>query len=174
MRCLLLASATLLTSAVAAQPAPPACSAPEYRQLDFWVGDWRARWTDAGGKAQEGRNSIARILGDCAIEERFDGSPGTPLKGRSLSIYDGRAKVWRQTWADNQGGVFVLTGGPQGADFVLETASFGDGGKSRFRMLYTDITPNSFTWDWLRTDDHGKTWKSSWRLSYERLAPSPN
>ena len=30
-------------------PPPPPCSGPEYRQLDFWLGEW-----EAGAQAQDG------------------------------------------------------------------------------------------------------------------------
>ena len=168
MRTLMIAA--VFCGVAAAMPASAAgpCAAPEYRQLDFWVGDWNARFDDGKVGVASGRNIVTRILGDCAIEENFDGNPGTKLVGRSLSIYDGRAKTWRQTWVDDQGGVFVLTGGPEGKDFVLRTAPFGEGGKAQLRMLFTDIAPNSFTWLWQKSSDAGATWVTSWRIDYAR------
>jgi hypothetical protein len=31
-------------------PPPPSCSTAEYRQLDFWVGDWDAEFALPGGQ----------------------------------------------------------------------------------------------------------------------------
>jgi hypothetical protein len=159
-------AAMLVTAPAPAQPRP--CAAPEYRQLDFWVGDWEARFDDGSGGSTTGRNVVTRILGDCVIEENFDGNPGTKLIGRSLSIYDARAKTWRQTWVDDQGSVFVLTGGPDGKDFVLATAPFGEGAKSRLRMVFTDIAADSFTWIWQKSSDGGSSWVTNWRIDYRR------
>jgi hypothetical protein len=164
--------ATLLAAPAAAQTAPVAnvCTAPEYRQLDFWVGDWEARFDDGIGGTATGSNVVTRILGDCAIEEKFDGHPGVPLIGRSLSIWDVQIRAWRQTWVDDKGGVFLLTGGPAGKEFVLATAPFGEGGNTRLRMVFTDIAADSFAWLWQKTEDGGQTWKTNWRIDYRRRA----
>lgn len=168
MRQLLAFAVIMSVYAVPAHAAAPPCAAPEYRQLDFWVGNWEARFSDGKGGTVTGSNVITRTLGDCVIEENFDGNPGTNLVGRSLSIYDAGAKTWRQTWVDDQGGVFVLTGGPVGRDFVLATAPFGHGGKQQQRMTFTDIAADSFTWLWQRTTDGGASWQTTWRIDYRR------
>ena len=62
------------TTAPATAPAPP-CIGPEFRTLDFWVGEWIAE--DQQGKPI-GINRITRDeYGDCVITEHFrmgDGS----------------------------------------------------------------------------------------------------
>lgn len=45
---------------------PPACTAAEYRQFDFWIGDWQV--FDKTGK-QVGTSHIEAILGGCVIAE---------------------------------------------------------------------------------------------------------
>src|ERR1051325_1609374 len=45
------------------QPAP--CSSAEYRQLDFWVGDWDV-YDDKG--VLQGHNLVQKILGGCALQ----------------------------------------------------------------------------------------------------------
>ena len=58
----------------AATPAPKPCSSPEYRQFDFWLGDWDV--TEAGKPA--GTNRITAILGGCAVREEWKGVSGLP------------------------------------------------------------------------------------------------
>ena len=44
------------------------CSAPEYRQLDFWIGEWDV--LNPKGDTV-GRSRIERIEGGCAILENY-------------------------------------------------------------------------------------------------------
>lgn len=161
------ASATAQTSA-----APPPCSSPEFRQMDFWLGTWDARWeASTGTPAGQGVNVITREYGGCVIQEAFDGGPATGgLIGHSVSTYHAPLQRWRQTWVDNQGGYFALVGGPEGDDFVLVSSSVSNGQPVQ-RMVFEDITPGAFTWRWQRTPDAGATWVDQWVIHYTRRAP---
>jgi len=56
-------------AAVAASPV--ACQMAEYRQLDFWVGDWALSWDNGDGTMGAGTNIISREgHGDCVIYYR--------------------------------------------------------------------------------------------------------
>ena len=92
----------------ATTPAAPstACTSPEHRQLDFWIGDWdvriRARAApdkDVWGEAK-GTQHVESILGGCAIAEHFtaDGPP-TPWAGKSYSMWQPKLGKWRQSWS---------------------------------------------------------------------------
>ena len=70
---------------------PPACTAAEYRQFDFWQGDWDVR--DASGK-NVGRNRIVAVQGGCALQENWTGAGG--VSGTSLNLYDNDRKRWHQ------------------------------------------------------------------------------
>jgi hypothetical protein len=52
----------------------PPCAQPESRQFDFWIGEWNAAW-ELEGKPGKGTNTIRSVLGNCVIEENFDGTP---------------------------------------------------------------------------------------------------
>ena len=101
----------------AAKPAPVPCTGPEFRTLDFWVGDWIAE--DQQGK-RIGTNRITRDeYGGCVIAEHFRMDDAT-MKGHSVSTYRPGLKQWRQNWVDDQGGYFDLVGGPvTGADHIF-------------------------------------------------------
>lgn len=160
-------------SAAAQSEQRPACTGAEFHQLDFWLGDWDVRWDASPGQAAgHGRNRITRDFGNCVIHEHFDGGSTTgDLIGESWSVYHAPAQRWRQTWVDNQGGYFALSGGlEQAGKFVLVSYGLNDN-MPRQRMVYEDITATAFTWRWQRTPDNGATWVDSWVIHYTRRQP---
>src|SRR5262249_51530026 len=118
------AIASVLSGRVfSAEQTTAACAAPEFRQLDFWVGRWDLSWN--GGK---GTNTITREMDGCVIPEHFAGDASQQfLRGESFSMYQPKLGLWRQTWVDNQGGYIPLTGGlqPDGT-FVLTTTRLNE------------------------------------------------
>lgn len=148
--------------------ARPCAYAPEYRQLDFWIGEWDV--TSSGAIA--GENRIERILGDCVIYENWTGAQG--VSGKSFNIWDSTTKEWRQTWVDSSGtlteyrGHFVdgtmaylaegLIPGPDGKlTKTLQKMTFFDQ-KGTVRQLGENST------------DGGKTWTVAYDLLYTRKA----
>ena len=145
------------------------CSYPEAKQFDFWVGTWKAEWTGKDGIQKEGTNTIKKILGGCVVEENFDGNPGTPLIGISLSVYVHRLKKWKQTWVDNSGGYLDFVGEFEKDKMVLSRSFIDKEGKSiSQRMVYYNINKKSFDWNWERSMDEGKTWNVMWKIHYTR------
>ena len=144
------------------------CDTPAHAAMDFWIGEWDVAWTDADGNPARGSNRIDRdAYGGCVVTERFDGRPGLALEGMSVSVYDVAADTWRQTWVDNQGGYIALTGGPQAdGSFALQTADIP--GQPRFRMTWTDISGDGFTWRWQRRAPGADGWQDRWVLNYTR------
>ena len=159
----------------AAQSAPaPPCATPEYRQLDFWVGDWVATWTNPNGSQGTGRNRITRDeYGPCVITERFSADDGS-LRGFSISTYFAGAREWRQTWMDDRGGYFDLFGGPSiepGRRFVLETYRRNPNARHA-RMVFEDVQPDSFTWRWQGRPNPDAPWADMWVIRYTRARPA--
>lgn len=70
---------------------PASCAGPEYRQFDFWVGDWDAFDVDNPDKVVA-RNHVDRILDGCVLLEDYQGANGS--HGQSFTIYDASRKVW--------------------------------------------------------------------------------
>ena len=157
-------------SQAADAPAKPAEQPADL--FDFWVGDWDASWKNPGGTTSTGRNRITKILDGTVLEEHFEGNgsakaPG--LKGKSLSVLQKGTKVWKQTWADNQGGYFTLTAQTDGDKRIFITdITKRDGKELAQRMVVHSIKKDSFTWDWEGTTAGGKTWKRQWQVSYVR------
>jgi hypothetical protein len=158
---------TLLSTATAQSPPPNPCAATS-TDFDFWIGDWRARWTGPDKREFEGRNRVRRELGGCVIMEEFDGTPGSPLKGISVSVYDPKRKIWKQTWVDNHASYLDFEGGFADGRMILARSTEVNGKPVLQRMVFHGITPGAFTWDWQRSRDGGSSWETTWQIRYTR------
>ena len=119
-----------------AQQAPPKCDAPQHRQFDFWLGEWRVESPD--GKVL-GKNSIRVEMNGCVLHERWKGAGGGG--GESFNIWDRTRGVWHQTWVDGIGTLLVLEGGLEGGSMRLEGKGKSTSGKVvRQRITWTPLT----------------------------------
>lgn len=94
------------------------CVAPQYRQFDFWLGQWEV--LDPTGVAFLGTNIVEQELDGCAVEENWTGSGG--VRGRSINSYDASTDTWSQFWVaagGGLGGVLLLEGGLEGESMVM-------------------------------------------------------
>jgi hypothetical protein len=142
---------------VSAQAGP--CSAPEHRQFDFWIGDWRVTTPD--GK-HAGDNRIERVLDGCALHENWQGASGG--RGFSYNAWDRDRKLWHQTWVDRQGTLLLLEGGLQNGAMVLS----GTQGKALNRITWTPNKDGSVRQHWETSADGGKTWQTAFDGLYRR------
>ena len=144
------------------------CAAPEYRQFDFWIGDWDTFELKAPGKVVA-RNRVDSILGGCVLREVYEQGDG--LTGQSFTIYDATRKVWHQSWVTNRGQLLVIEGGMQGDRMVLT-------GTDRA----ADGTPRQIRGVWVRveggvretaetSDDGGRTWKPLFDMVFRPHRP---
>ena len=148
-----------------AEDAPKPCSAPEFRQLDFWVGSWDLTWEND----KKGTNTITRVLGDCVIMENFNGGDSMTLRGMSVSTYNTKIGNWYQTWVDNDGAYLDFVGGMQGDKMILSRTVTMEDKVLMQRMVFHDIKHESLIWDWQRSTDQGKTWENLWTINYRRI-----
>lgn len=158
-------AASAPASAAAAAPAQPA------DLFDFWIGDWSVRWRNADGSVGTGRNRVSKILDGQVIEENFEADAATNppplLKGHSLSVRQNG--VWRQAWADNQGGFFALRAQIDGDRRIFATDPVQRAGRTVvLRMVFHSIRPDSLVWDWESSNDGGASWQRQWRIEYTR------
>jgi hypothetical protein len=157
---LLLAAAALSLIAVAALAAPdpaPACSAPEYRRLDFWAGDWDA-WEE-GAVKPNARCRVDVILDGCVLREIYEQDDG--LVGQSFTIYDASRKVWHQSWVTNRGLLLTIEGKFDGDALALEgplRSVGGEGAERTIRGIWRK-EPGGVRETATISSDGGKTWK---------------
>ena len=148
---ILLCVATLGLS-LAAQEKPKPCALPQYRQLDFWIGDFDAFDLDAPEKVAA-RAHITGILGACVIHEDYQQIDG--LHGESFSVYDASRDVWHQTWVTNFGQLLELEG--KYKDGALTLSGEDHRKKTLVRVSWTQ-TPNYVRERAETSSDQGKTW----------------
>ena len=150
---------------ITAPPKPATAQLDAARQFDFWLGEWDCTWGEDG----RGTNSVYRDLGDKVIVESFDGRPTLEYQGLSLSVYDGTAHRWKQTWVDSEGGYLDFVGGYENGVMDLRRETEVDGRTAVHRMLWHNIERDSFDWAWQRSDDGGQTWETLWAIGYTRV-----
>jgi hypothetical protein len=162
---LLLVLVAATAPALGAQPAAtPPCSAPNYREFDFWLGEWEVR--DPQGQVT-GQSSITSILGGCVLKESYTGRP--PYRGESYNVYDARTKRWHQSWVDNGGLLALFDGGLQNGAMVLEGEGADQNGTPfRSRMTFTPLPDGRVRQHWERSSDHGTTWSTMFDGHYSK------
>jgi hypothetical protein len=150
----------------AAAPKPASCATPEYRQFDFWVGDWDGFEIDSLTKVA--RIRVDRILNDCVLREEYEGADGH--KGQSFSIYDVSRKVWHQSWVTNRGELLVIEGGMQAGDMVLSGVDQIAGKEREVRGTWKPVN-GGVRETALRSTDGGKTWAPWFDLMFRPHKP---
>lgn len=157
----LLSVPALAASAQAPAAPPPACQASEYRQFDFWIGDWDVYQPNG---QQAGENHVEVINDGCGLLENWRGRGG--VAGKSLNIYDRDDKRWHQTWIDNSGGLLVIAGGLVDKRMMLSSEPTPAGALQR--VAWTPSDDGSVRQLWESSADGGKTWAVEFDGKYVR------
>ena len=131
------------------------CATPEFRQFDFFAGDWDT-YDVADPSKVVARNRVTVVLDGCAVREVYEQGDG--LVGESLSIYDASRRGWHQSWVTNRGSLLLLNGGLEGERMVLTGPDrAADGTPSLLRGIWwkdgTNVRERAE-----RSVDGGKTW----------------
>ena len=170
-------AALMLPLGLAAQEAPTApaagasCSAPEYRQFDFWIGEW----TVTSGEQLAGTNSIQAVHGGCALEENWQGAGEGGVSGSSFNTWDRATGRWHQTWVDGSGTLLQLDGGLVDGRMVLqgERPARDGNGTTLHRISWTPNEDGSVRQLWEASQDEGGTWSVLFDGLYTRQADAP-
>lgn len=151
------------------KPAPP--PAPinpcpvktEYRQFDFWVGEWDV--TENGRKIAT--SSIQRIVGSCVIFENY--AEGDDYTGKSFNFFDATLGKWRQTWVDARGNVSEFAGAYSDGAMRFEGESHLQNGRRVLRRLtFFNLGADRVRQYSERSVDDGKTWSVGYDYIYLR------
>lgn len=137
----------------AAEPIPPLhCTAPAYRQFDFWAGDWDV--FDVGSPIKVAHAQVDLILNGCVLREDYQSSDGH--KGQSFTIYDVSRNVWHQTWVTDRGVLLVIEGNFEDGTMILSGHDPGKGVlvRGEWKPENGNVRETAVT-----STDGGKTWK---------------
>jgi len=137
-----------------------------HNDFDFWVGEWDVHWYGPDSTVVKGSNHIEKILDGKVLQEHFE-DPADGFRGTSISVYNPQANTWYQSWADNGGGYFHFVGDTTDGQRIFRMTEEDNRGVL-YRMVFSDIKPDSLTWTWEGTRDGGKTWKTAWQIFYQR------
>ena len=138
----------------------PCNSTPEYRQFDFWIGEWAPKNVQG---ITVGTSSIQLILNKCVIFENWE----TPLtSGKSFSNYDATDKKWHQTWVDTRGTLTHYDGGLVNGEMVLVNDTTTSGKRTLAKMTFSKITDGNVRQHGENSTDGGKTWVTTFDFIY--------
>jgi hypothetical protein len=149
---------------LAAEPCKHPEANPEYRQFDYWVGDW-----DVYNKfgAPSGHNRVRLILGDCVVEENWASRLGG--EGKSFSKYNPHSRRWEQYWVDDQGDTTFFHGKLEGTNLVFHSETTdSDGTTTMRRLTFFRLGPDKVRQFSEMSMDGGKTWSPEYDLTYIR------
>ena len=155
---------------VHAQPAGKACQAAENRQLDFWVGSWKAYQAKSG--AFDGDSKVEPIYGGCVMRENWTDQNG--MVGGSFNRFDTATGQWRQTWVDSTGRQNDYVGHWAGDRMEYVARQVGVKDPSRVllrRMTLSPLPDGTVRQLFENSTDDGKTWAPVWDLIYRRIQP---
>jgi hypothetical protein len=141
------------------------CSAPEYRRLDFWAGDWDV--FDVGGQGQPIAHArVDVILGGCALREVYEQTDG--LVGQSFTIYDAPRKVWHQTWVTNRGQLLSIEGRFEGDRLTLQGRQLSPDAAEKIVRGVWKPEGDGVRETAHASEDGGATWRPLFDIRFQR------
>lgn len=158
----ILFAAAAAATATASQQA--VCNAPEYHQLDFWIGEWNV--FQASDNKKVGTSRIESVMGGCGIGEHYEApnAPSGAYSGTSYSGYDRKDGKWHQMYIDTNGNVTWYTGGVDGSDVVMEAPANG----AITRMVYRKLDDGSVEQIGTVSTNFGRKWTPGYDYIYRR------
>ncbi len=155
-----------------AQTPPPACVSAEYRQFDFWLGEWEVEG-GLDGKTPVGKSTITRIAKGCALHENWRSTNGGD--GQSLNVYDSVTKQWTQFWIGADGVILRLNGRLVNGAMVLDGELRMPNQKiQQQRITWTPLADGRVSQRWQTSDDNGASWQTSFLGFYKRHTAGAN
>ena len=147
--------------AVTTSPAAPmmsaSCTAPQYRQFDFWLGDWDLVGADGKKSAED---KVVQVLGGCALQENWTGVKSG--QGLSFSAYDPATRHWHQTLMDDGGAVLKIEGEFADGKMILvgqRPSQKEKGVTITHRIAWTPLQDHRVKQVWENSTNGGRTWR---------------
>jgi tetratricopeptide (TPR) repeat protein len=140
---------------------------PEFRQFDFWIGEWSV--VTAKGEMPAGHSRIELSLGDCVIVENWT-SMNSLYAGKSYNVYNTAEKRWEQFWVDNSAGMIHFYGSLKDGvmDFYTQDHTQPDGTSNQRHLRFFPLGPDKVRQYSQASADHGKTWTDEYDFIYTR------
>jgi Tetratricopeptide repeat len=138
----------------------PCKASPNFRQFDFWIGEWDAKNVQG---VTVGSSSIQLILGQCVIFENWS----TPVSsGKSFNIFDTRDNKWHQNWVDDKGTYTHYVGELKDGKMVYIAKVPAKGRTVLARMTFSKLPNGDVRQLGESSADDGKTWTTTFDFTY--------
>lgn len=158
---------TLSTFAQQGQNPQPCYQSSEYRQFDFWIGEWDV--SDKNGQPQ-GKSKIELILNGCVLLENWTSAQGV-YAGKSLNYFNRLNGKWEQKWIDNSGVPIEFSGTYSAEDkamyYTAETIG-QNGEKVLNKLTFYKKSAAYVNQVWEQSTDDGKTWNTVFDGHYKK------
>jgi hypothetical protein len=149
------------------------CTAPQYREFDFWLGEWEVH----GPQGQFlGRNRISSRYGGCVVVEEWESAGGG--SGSSFNVYDSNTKGWHQFWvdatgtnwlsSDREGNPVTLRGGIRDGAMVMTSHPDTLPSIGMTRATWRPLPDGGVRQTFESSQDGGKTWTMSFDGRYKK------
>jgi tetratricopeptide (TPR) repeat protein len=145
--------------------AHPCAHLPQYRQFDFWIGEWDVVTTQGHNPA--GSSSIQLIIDQCVLLENWSGGAGGT--GKSFNHYDTAMKKWIQDWVDSQSNSIHFEGSlDQGVMSFFADSRKPDGTPIKRHLQFVKLDADHVRQFSQQSTDGGKTWSPEYDFTYNR------
>ncbi len=138
-------------------------STPEYRQFDYWVGEWNVL---AQGQ-QVGTSKVELLEDGCIVAENWTSGQGGQT-GKSFNFYNPVAHKWHQSYMGNDAGNWMMDGEFKDGAMRLVGHIYTPGGAATTRMTFFNLGPDKVRQLGENSTDGGQTWTITWDAIYVR------
>lgn len=143
------------------------CSAAEFHQLDFFIGNWIVK--DRSGHIVA-NDSVSSEYGGCVLIERWSGA-GDSGQGIAILGYDPAQASWHVDSFVHGGDVLAFDGQKTGDTMVLTGTEYPKSGPTRLhRLTWSVQRDGSIEQLWQTSTDAGKSWQVYFDGIYERIS----
>jgi hypothetical protein len=143
------------------------CEDAEFKQFDFWLGDWDV--ASAADGVHRGSSHISKEMGGCVVWENWT-SAGSPYFGKSYNTWNPNLKRWEQYWVDTSAGVMFFHGELKNKvmDYWTDDVPQVGGGTLLRHLQFFNLGPDKVRQFSQGSSDGGNTWHTEYDFIYTR------